>query len=173
LTGIPLDAGRYEFEVMASAPGAVTSENTRFVLTVNEAEVSYGQWKRVWFDAAGQADPQVSGPGAVRNAAGLSNFMVYALDGGDPQAPDPSLAPLMQREKIGSRHYLTLRATKYPRAAAFYRVEYSADLQGSWVWDQPGSVVSLIDTETEIKARAAVSVDQQKRQFLRLKILSP
>jgi uncharacterized delta-60 repeat protein len=173
LAGIPLDAGRYEFEVVATGPGAATSEATRFVLTVNEAVVPYAQWKRVWFDPAAQADAAASGPAAVRNAAGLSNFMVYALDGGDPHAPDASIAPQVLREKIGPRYFLTLRAPKYARAAADYRVEYSRDLHGAWATEENGGVVSLIDSPAEIKARAAVSTDLETKQFLRLKILSP
>lgn len=171
LRGVPLDAGRYELEVVAtSATG--TTQATRFVLNVNDKKVPYAQWKRAWFSPAEQANEAVSGRGAVRNSAGLSNVLVYALGGGDPDAADASLVPVVQREKIGTKYYLTLTAPKYPAADATYLVECSGDL-ANWGWSNPADVVTISEDTTQLKARAATPATEIGKQFLRLKVLAP
>jgi uncharacterized delta-60 repeat protein len=171
LSGVPLDAGRYDLQIMAVSTKGIT-ESTRFVLNVNEKKVPYAQWKRAWFNAGEQADNAISAPGAVRNSAGLSNFLVYALGGGDPDAADASLWPVVQREKIGTKHYLTLFASKYPGADAVYRGECSSDLT-TWGWGMPGDMVSISEDATHLKVRAATPATEIGKQFLRLKVLAP
>ena len=171
LSGVPLDAGRYDLQIMAVSTKGIT-ESTRFVLNVNEKKVPYAQWKRAWFNAGEQADNAISAPGAVRNSAGLSNFLVYALGGGDPDAADASLWPVVQREKIGTKHYLTLSASKYPGADAVYRGECSSDLT-TWGWGMPGDMVSISEDATHLKVRAATPTTEIGKQFLRLKVLAP
>jgi uncharacterized delta-60 repeat protein len=170
LEGIPLDAGQYKISVVARSPAGGESLPAVFTLHVNDTKVSYEQWKRAWFDAAEWSNGSVSGPSVVRNPQGLSNYAIYALSGGDPAESDPSLLPLVRREKIGPHNYLTLTASKYPGAAVQYRVEYSPDLR-DWTSDLTGGTVILTDTITQIRARAAVSVNGMARQFLRLKMV--
>ena len=172
LVGVPLDAGRYDLQILAtSAKGS--SQSTRFVLNVNDKKVSYNQWKKAWFPlAADQGNTAVSGPGAVRNGAGLSNYLVYALGGGHPGAADGSLLPVVQREKIGTKYYLTLTAPKYAGSQATYRVECSSDL-ATWAWSNPADVVAISDTATQLKVRAATPATEIGKQFLRLKVLAP
>jgi uncharacterized delta-60 repeat protein len=171
LRGLPLDAGRYDLQVVATSSRGST-KTTRFVLNVNDTKVPYARWKKAWFSGDEQANPAVSDPGAVRNSAGLSNYLVYALGGGDPEVADASLLPLVQREKIGNKHYLTLTAPKYPGAEAIYRVESSENLS-SWAWVQPDDVVAVSETPTQVKFRAAKPATEIESQFLRLKVLAP
>lgn len=171
LRGLPLDAGRYEFEVVADASGRA-SPPTRFVLNVNSAKVSYNQWSKAWFSPAELARAEESGPAAVRNHAGLSNYLVYALGGGDPDTADQLLQPVVRREKIGTRQYLTLTAKKYPGSDASYSAELSRDLV-SWGSTASGDVRVLIDDSSTLKVRAAVHSAAENSQFLRLKVFAP
>jgi hypothetical protein len=170
LTGVPLDAGSYEFQIVAtSAQGS--SSPARFVLRVNDAKVSYAQWEKAWFSAVDRANDLLSGPMAVRNTAGLENLFVYALGGGAPAAADSSLQPVVRPESSAGQQYLTLTASKYPGAVATYRVEYSTDLL-NWRFSSPNDVVVVSDTPTQLKVRAADAVGKTN-QFLRLKVVAP
>jgi uncharacterized delta-60 repeat protein len=171
LRGWPLDAGRYDLQVVATSSRG-SSESTRFVLNVNDKKVPYAQWKKAWFTPAEQANSAVSAPGVVRNSAGLNNYLVYALGGGDPDVADGSLVPVVKREKIGTKEYLTLTASKYPGSDATYRPELSSTLS-SWHGEVPGDLTVISDEPTQIKVRATVPATEADRQFLRLKLLAP
>ncbi len=108
----------------------------------------------------------------MRNGAGLSNYLVYALGGGDPDLVDASLLPVVQREKIGTKHYLTLTAGKDPGSQAIYRVERSEDLV-DWRWATPEDLTVLSDSPTQLKIRTTSPASEATRQFLRLKVLAP
>jgi uncharacterized delta-60 repeat protein len=172
LVGIPLDAGRYEFDISAVATGSGRQQTSRFVLAVAEAKVPYSQWQRAWFSPLELADARASGPAAVWNAAGLSNFMVYALGGGDPASPDFAARPVVQREIIDGRAHLTLTAPKYAGAQAVYRAEYSTDLV-HWGSAATGDVAIVADDARQLKVRAVRPATDAHRQFLRLKVLQP
>lgn len=174
LEGIPLDAGRYKLQVVATSPTLGESDPTDFVLHVNEKKVPYAQWKKVWFtNASDQTNNAVSGPMAVvSNTAGLNNFLVYALSGGSPATADRSLVPVMRREIVNGHTYLTLTAPKYPGADVVHRVEASGDLS-TWGSSEPAHVVTISNSATGIKVRAATPAEQTNRQFLRLKVLAP
>lgn len=171
LTGVPLDAGRFELEVVATSGVNGSSAPTRFVLFVNATPVPYDVWKGVWFSPADQTNPAVSGMLAVRNSEGLSNLLVYALSGGDPAAVPSNISPVVQREPDGGTNYLTLTASKFPGAEVDYRVEYSTTLQ-AWATNT-NAVTILTNTPTEIKARATTPWTEEIKQFLRLKVISP
>ncbi len=171
LRGLPLDSGRFDLQVTAvSARGS--SRSTRFLLNVNAAKVPYAQWKKAWFSPAEQADESISGKTAARNSVGLNNYLVYALGGGDPRVADRSMLPVVQREKIGTKHYLTLTVPKYPGAEATYRVESSSDL-ASWSWAMPDSMVPVSEDATHLKVRSAIPATDIPSQFLRLKVMAP
>jgi uncharacterized delta-60 repeat protein len=172
LEGIPLDAGRFKLEIVATSSVLGSSDPTGFVLHVNEKKVPYAQWKRAWFTPAEQANSAVSAPAVVRNNAGLNNYMVYALGGGDPDMADASLVPVVRREKVGTKEYLTLTASKYPGSEATYRPELSSTLS-SWHGEVPGDLTVISDEPTQIKVRATVPATEASRQFLRLKLLAP
>jgi len=171
LEGIPLDPGQYKVSVVARSADGRESVPTTFSRLVNEAKVSFAQWKRAWFPAADWNNADVSGPAAVSNPQGLANYAVYALSGGDPTVSDPWLVPQMRRERIGAWEYLTLTAPKYPGALVKYRVEYSPDLQ-TWLSEAEGGTLTLEDSATQIRARAAIPMSGSARQFLRLKIMA-
>jgi hypothetical protein len=171
LRGWPLDAGRYDLQIIATSSRG-SSESTRFVLNVNDKKVPYAQWKKAWFTPAEQANSAASAPAVVRNTAGLSNYMVYALGGGDPDVADGSLVPVVKREKIGTKEYLTLTASKYPGSDATYRPELSSTLS-SWHGEVPGDLTVISDESTQIKVRATIPATEADRQFLRLKLLAP
>ena len=174
LEGIPLDAGRYKFQVVATSPTLGPSDPTEFVLHVNDKKVPYAQWKKVWFPSpSDQTNNAVSGPSAViSNTAGLNNFLVYALNGGSPATADRSLVPVIRREIANGKTYLTLTASKYPGAEVTYQVQVSGDL-ATWGSSQPANVVTLSDTATQLKVRAATPATEIGKQFLRLKVLAP
>lgn len=174
LSGIPLQAGTFEFfvRVIPAAPGAATSESTRFVLVVNAAPVSFARWQEAFAPAVNPGDS----PDAVRGASGLSDYMVYAMSGMNPVEANADLQPLVQTEEIDGAQYLTLTASKYPGASdstgspLVYRVEVSDDLHD---WKSGGENVTVIsETVSQIKARATAPASSSGRQFLRLKVLA-
>jgi uncharacterized delta-60 repeat protein len=171
LTGVPLGAGRFDLEVVATSAVTGSSAPTAFVLFVNARPIPYDVWKGMWFSPADQTNAAVSGMLAVRNPDGLSNLLVYALGGGDPSVSPPDLRPVVQREPDGGTNYLTLTASKFPAAEVTYRVEYSTTLQ-AWTSDT-NAVTILTNTPTEIKARATTPWTNQPKQFLRLKVIAP
>ena len=161
LTGIPLDAGRFEIEVTATTLQG-SSDPTRFVLQVNDGLASFQRWSQAWFGHTNAV------PAAVLNGRGLSNLLVYALTGGDSRLFDPAALPVPRRELFSGKTYLTLTVPKYPGASVTRWVEYSTDLR-TWKSD-PASVVVLSDTATELKVRAAVPTSAARSQYLRLKV---
>jgi hypothetical protein len=174
LSGIPLQAGTFEFfvRVTPAAPGSAASESTRFVLVVNTAPVSFARWQQACPPPVTAGDS----PDLVRGSSGLSDFMVYALSGGNPVTAGPTLHPLVQTEEIEGVRYLTLTASKYPAASdsaghpLVYRVEFSDDLHN---WKPDGAGVTVIsETTSQIKARATAPVSASGRQFLRLNVLA-
>lgn len=171
LSGVPLDAGAHNIYIRF-APAATTSLSsvTRFLLHVNPAKVSYGQWRRAWFtNPSDLADDNISGPGAVRNGVGANNMLVYAVDGGSPVTIDDTRLPSVDFERFNRRNYLTLRTSKYPAARAILRPEFSADLA---TWTSATDQLSVVDTGgTGMIARPVVPADEAERQFLRLKVL--
>ena len=174
LSGIPLQAGTFEFfvRVIPTAPGAATSESTRFVLAVNAVPVSFARWQEAFAPAVTPGDS----PDTVRRASGLSDYMIYAMTGMNPLEADAGLQPLVQTEEIDGAQYLTLTASKYPGASdstgspLVYRVEASDDLHD---WKSGGENVTVIsETASQIKARATAPASTAGRQFLRLKVLA-
>ena len=173
LIGVPLDAGRYDLQIMATSTKG-SSRSTRFVLNVNDKKVPYAQWKKVWFPSpSDQTNNAVSGPSAViSNTAGLNNFLVYALNGGSPATADRSLVPVIRREIANGKTYLTLTASKYPGAGVNYLVQVSGDL-ATWGSSEPANVVTISNNATSLKVRAATPVTETKSQFLRLQVFAP
>lgn len=174
LGGIPLQAGTYGFlvRVTPAGPGAVASQDTRFVLVVNVAPVSFARWQEAFSPVVTVGDS----PEEVRNAWGFSDLQVYALSGGDPTNVNAGAKPNVQTETYAGAQYLTLTAPKYPAAAdgsgnsLAYHVEFSEDLH-SWTTD--GESVTLIsETAVQIKVRATIPASSSNRQFLRLKVLA-
>jgi uncharacterized delta-60 repeat protein len=172
LSGIPLDAGTYEFlvRVVPAPSGAAPSADTRFVLVVNDVPVSFGRWQSAWAPPVNAGDS----PETVRNGAGLSDFLVYALGGGNPAAAGTELLPLIVRESVGGVEYLTLTAGKYAAAVddqgnpLVYQVEYSENLSD---WSAAAADVAVVsETPTQIKARAVAPASSARSQFLRLKV---
>jgi hypothetical protein len=161
LTGVPLDAGRFEIEVTATTLQG-SSDPTRFVLQVNEGLASFQRWSQAWFGHTNAV------PATLLNGHGLSNLMVYALTGGDPRTVGRDALPVIRPEIHNGQTYLTLTAPKYPGASVTRSVEYSTDLR-TWKSD-PDSVVVLSDTATELKVRAAVPTSAARSQYLRLKV---
>lgn len=174
LSGIPLQAGTFEFlvRVTPTAPGSAASENTRFVLVVNNAPVSFARWQEAFAPAVSPGDP----PDTMRGSSGLSDFMVYAMSGMNPLEADAGLQPLVQTEEVGGVRYLTLTASKYPGAsdstgnALVYRVEFSEDLL-DWKFGAE-NVTVISETDTQIRARTTAPLSASSRQFLRLKVLA-
>ena len=174
LTGIPLQAGTFEFfvRVTPAAPGSAASESTRFVLVINAAPVSFARWQEAFAPAVNPGDS----PYTVRGASGLSDYMIYATSGMNPVEANAGLRPLVQTEEIDGAQYLTLTASKYPAASdstgnpLVYRVEFSDDLHD---WKFGGAnVVVITETASQIKARATAPSSTSGRQFLRLKVLA-
>jgi uncharacterized delta-60 repeat protein len=174
LSGIPLQAGTFEFlvRVVPAAPGSAASESTRFMLVVNASPVSFARWQQAFSPAVTVGDS----PDLVRGSSGLSDFMVYALSGGNPATAGPTLCPVVQTEEIEGVWHLTLTASKYQGASdsagnpLVYRVEFSDELHD---WKSGGESVTVIsETASQIKARATAPVSTSGRQFLRLKVLA-
>jgi uncharacterized delta-60 repeat protein len=170
LSGVPLDAGTHNI-YLRFAPAATTSLSsvTRFLLYVNSAKVSYGQWKKAWFtNPSDLVDDNISGPNAVRNGVGANNMMVYAVDGGSPVTMDDTRLPAVDFERFNRRDYLTLRSPKYPGARTILRPEFSANLAS---WTTAADQLTVTETSTGVVARPVVPADEAESQFLRLKIL--
>ncbi len=173
LAGIPLETGSFTLSVTATTAQG-TGDAAGFVLYVNAATpplTGFPAWIQAEFTPAELADKSIWAPDVVLNPLGLSNFAVYALNGGDPRTVPASAIPSVSREPDGADTYLTLTAPKNPAATdVIYTVEYSADL-ASWS-SASADVVVISNTSTEIKARAAVPASAASRQFLRLKMLN-
>jgi len=170
LSGVPLDAGEHDIYIRF-IPAATTSLSsvTRFLLYVNSAKVSYGQWRKAWFtNPSDLVNDDISGPDAVRNAVGANNMMVYAVDGGSPATMDDTRLPSFDLERFNRRDYLTLRSSKYPAAKVVLRPEFSADLAS---WTSAADQLTVSDSSTGVVARPVVPADEAESQFLRLKIL--
>jgi uncharacterized delta-60 repeat protein len=169
LSGIALEAGAFPLALEATSPDG-TGPATGFVLHVLPQTVPYDIWKEVWFDGPAQNDPAISGPAApAANASGLSNFAVYAMTGGDPSEPLPDPFLLTGMEYIEGVEYYTLRAPKYPLAAADFSGLFSGDLRS---WSAAGAT-TIWETDSAIMVRPTQPRSQANRQFLRLQITAP
>ncbi len=171
LVGIPLEIGTFELSVIPStALGTGDPANFRLSVNATTSATGFSAWIDGQFTPGELEDPAVWAPDAILNTLGLSNFAVYALNGGDPRAVPAAALPVVVREPVEGDLYLTLTAPKNPGAFdVVYAVEYSTDL-ASWS-DAPADVVEISNTSTELKVRAAIPVDAASRQFLRLKML--
>lgn len=170
LHGVPLDGGSHNIFIkfVPSATMSLSSV-TRFLLNVNSAKVTYGQWRKAWFTNPSDLDSDdVSGPSAVRNGVGANNMLVYALDGGDPIAMDASRMPTVAFERFNRKDYLTLRSSKYPGAAAAVSPELSTDLAA---WTTQSDQLSVTETSSGLVARPVIPAAEAEKQFLRLKIV--
>jgi len=170
LIGTAQAAGQFSLQVIATTRLGNSSAPAPFLLTVNSSgPATFAAWQAAHFTSP---LPPSAGPHEVLNTRGLSNLLVYALNGGDPRSVQPEVSPVVQEENYAGKNYLTLSAPKNPLALGLvYRVEISTDLV-NWTYDS-ASVVVLSDTASEIKARAAVPVAEAGRQFIRLKVLEP
>lgn len=172
LVGIPLETGSFTVAVTPTT-ALGTGDPAAFLLRVEAASsplTGFPAWIEQKFSSEELTDTSIWAPGVVLNPLGLSNFAVYALTGGDPRSVPASALPVVSRAPDGAETYLTLTAPKNPDATDVeYSVQYSADL-ASWS-AAPADVVVISETNTEIKARAAVPASAGSRQFLRLKML--
>jgi uncharacterized delta-60 repeat protein len=170
LSGIPLDAGSFPLMVTAEPSPGPSSLPTPFTLYVLPNTVPYEAWAKVWFGSQWD-NPAVAGPDVTKpNPSGLSNFAVYALNGGDPLTLGPAIAPQAGPQTAADALvYFTMTVTKYPLAEAAYAVWYCTDLAtGPWLPTEPVSESSL-----ELVMRAPISMASSKRQFLRAIISGP
>lgn len=167
LTGIPLQAGGLRFRVTPSAGGRQGLASD-FELYVLPRMVPFSVWQRVWYP--GQEDePDVAGPDVSSgNPSGLSNFLIYALSGGDPRQSGAGILPVAvpTPEPDDGPVYLTLYSPFYPLAEARFLIEYSDDLRGSWI-----GVPTSVDPDLGIlSGRAPQPMEGSARQFLRLQV---
>ncbi len=167
LTGLPLQAGGLRFRVTPSAGGRQGLASD-FELYVLPRMVPFSVWQKVWYP--GQEDePDVAGPDVSSgNPSGLSNFMIYALSGGDPRQSGAGILPVAvpTPEPDDGPVYLTLYSPFYPLAEAGFLIEYSDDLRGDWI-----GVPTSVDPDLGIlSGRAPQPMEGSARQFLRLQV---
>lgn len=169
LTGVPLDHG--EHRIIVNVTSRLGTSSMPFDLYVGNVPVPYDRWAKAWFKAD-HTNTVVAGPAVVRNAAGLQNLFVYALDGGNPHHATPSMWPQMSFMNDGGKTYAVLSAGKYGAAEVSRTFEWS-DTLGSWS-SASNAIVPLPDPAVDrIQARGAKSTDEAPKQFLRLRISNP
>lgn len=135
----------------------------------SDQSMSFSEWQGLWFTPEEIADPSISGPGAINgNPSGLSNFMVYALSGGNPREEGTNILPVgaMVTWPDDVKPYFTLSSPFNPLAEAEFLVEYTDDLRNPW------EVVPHIFDEDEgrLSGRAPFPMDAEPQQFLRLRV---
>lgn len=135
----------------------------------SDQSMSFSEWQGLWFTPEEIADPSISGPGAINgNPSGLSNFMVYALSGGNPREEGTNILPVgaVVTWPDDVKPYFTLSSPFNPLAEAEFLVEYTDDLRNPW------EVVPHIFDEDEgrLSGRAPFPMDAEPQQFLRLRV---
>ena len=93
-------------------------------ITVN---LSLAEWRRIYFTAAEQADPQISGDLADPEGDGLTNLAEYKL-GTNPKTPD---AGLVTAQRAAGQLAMTFPRAKFA-TEAMLTVEAADDPAGPW-----------------------------------------
>lgn len=162
LTGIALEAGRWTNTVQIDA-----GEPEPFEIVVEPKIVPYGVWQQAWEEMSVPAI-SLGGPDSkAGNPSGLSNFMIYALSGGDPRRESAAILPqpLVSLESGVAKHYLTGQINLL--AATLFTPEYAAEPGGPWQIVPPSGVTLSPDGLFMLMPPFTAG---NTKQFMRLRI---
>lgn len=160
------DAAEYSVEISNSygaAMGRIAS-----VVVHNEAETGYDEWAAAHFSAMELADPEISGPLADPDGAGLTNLVRYAFK---TAARGPLTTPYVTMQiavpwENASVMSLQFRRKTYAPGLK-YVVESTSDLAGKWT----------VVTEFEpgypeyVTMQDNITLESCARRFLRVRII--
>jgi hypothetical protein len=132
----------------------------------------YAGWTFSVFSDAERADPLVSGPLAVLNAAGVPNLLAFAL-GLDPRDPDPARLPELVTVDAGGQSYPALRFKRWKSTPGLtYSLESTPSLQTN-AWQSTGITATEVDHgdgSLTVTLRDTSPVNPSGGSFLRLKV---
>jgi hypothetical protein len=134
------------------------------------AQIGYTAWRAAYFSASELADTTVSGDAADPDGDGRANLLEYALgtlprDAGDGAANAPVLS-------LSSGKLALAYVRPADRADLVYAVEWSSDL-ATWHADATHldpAVEAPTTGGTLVTVAARISMTEQPRQFLRLRV---
>jgi hypothetical protein len=171
--GYPMKSGEYEMFVTSQPASGERSAPTPFTFYVVPAPVSYKAWTKAWFGNE-WTNPAVAGAAVFApNPSGLNNFTVYALDGGNPRALGPDIAPSYSPvTDSNGLTYLNYSVRRNPLAVASYSVLYNTNLSRPWLRGT-NSLETLVDLPGLLEVRPRVPMSLEPKQFLRLEITGP
>lgn len=109
------------------------------------------------------------GPGDDPDGDGITNLMEYALEGGDPAAPDTSILSAPALVTDGGESYLALAVTLNGSGQGLdFIIEVSADLV---TWNSGEGHTTVIPSATTVLAvRDNVPVTAATRRFIRFRV---
>jgi hypothetical protein len=132
----------------------------------------YAGWTFDVFNDAERADPLVSGPLAVANAAGVPNLLAFAL-GLYPREPDPARLPELVTVDVGGQTFPALRFKRWKNTPGLtYSLESTSSLQ-SGAWQPTGATATEVDHgdgSMTVTLRDSSPVSPGGGSFLRLKV---
>ncbi len=171
LSGTPQagDAGTVEI-TLSVTDGSYTTFQI-FELEVLPPPLSgYDAWAALHWP--GETDPAITGPLADPDGDGVPNLFEYALAGGNPAVPDPSVLPALAAEIVGEFHYNKLTVHKNPAAHDLvYTIEVSGGLS---LWDSgPEHTTILAETESVLEARDNTPAAPAAPRFIRARVERP
>lgn len=132
---------------------------------------TFDSWKNYYFDAAGQLDLLISGPGADRESDGIVTLLEFGL-GLNPNLNDVGRLPYPGVVNDGGEDYLTITFRRLKKAIDLdYRVMVSDNLTG---WIQATTEIGVPTdngdgTET-VTIRDSVKLVDSPRRFIQLSV---
>ncbi|MDP1578688.1 MAG: peptidylprolyl isomerase [Candidatus Didemnitutus sp.] len=127
---------------------------------------SFHSWREQYFTAGELADPQQSGPLAIRTADGLTNLLKYAL-GLDPKVEANAGLPATAAT---ANDWTYIYTRPVDRADLTYTVEVSSDLVN---WTSNGVAHEAVASDAGIATWRASVPRGSAVQFFRLKVTAP
>ena len=135
----------------------------------------YAGWKNDVFTESERANPAVSGPGAVLNAAEISNLMAFALNL-DPRAPDLSRLPQPVTVTASGQSHAALRFRRWKNSPGLTYSLQIATPPGASAWEPAGLPTESTDHgdgTLTVTLRAPLPLAGTARHLLRLKVSMP